>query len=158
MKKKTKNKTNEHGEGIRTKSTRTQTGQDERRLFVDRPTRLEREVGNFLADPSANFVPSVSVQVVRRRGLVHQSQDLRLVRTINGRHGYVADCPEPTTVVQVFVLQPEKIPDESPVLITANRRLLLLVEQNRILSYVHINGHFFTFWTWHSTNSFKTSF
>lgn len=97
-------------------STSAQTGQYERRLFG--PTRLERQIRDFLADPSAtagHLVPPVPVQVVRRQRLVHQPQDLRLIRTIDGRHGYVPDGPEPTAVVQVFVLQPEEIPHEPPV-------------------------------------------
>lgn len=98
-------------------STGAQAGEDERRLFVHRPAGLERQVGYFLADPSGpgHLVPPVPVQVGQRRPLVHQPQDVRLVRVVDGRNRYVPDRAEPTAVVQVLVLQAEKIPNESPV-------------------------------------------
>lgn len=76
----------------RGKSARAQTSQYEPvtgtgHLFIDRPTRLERQVGYFLADTSTDrLVPPVPVQVMWNQRLVHQPQDMRLVRTVNRRH------------------------------------------------------------------------
>lgn len=95
-------------------STGAQAGQYERRLFVDGPAGLEREVGNLLSGSSGHFRPPVPVQVVGHDRLVHQPQDVRLVRAVDGRHRYVPDGPETTAVVQVFVLQSEEIPHKSP--------------------------------------------
>jgi len=103
--------------GSCSRSACAQAGQYERRLFVYRPAGLEREVRYLLADATAagHLVPPVPVQIMRRQRFVHQPQDVSLVRAVDGRHRNVPDGPEPTAVVEVFVLQPEEIPNESSV-------------------------------------------
>lgn len=46
-------------------------------------------------------------------GIIHHLENCRLVRRVNWSYGDVSDCSELTAIVQVLILQAEKVPHES---------------------------------------------
>ena len=63
---------------------------------------------NALINLTMRMIP----ENIARIWLIHELDDLLLVGRVKWRHGNVSHSAELSAIIQVFVLQPEKVPDK----------------------------------------------